>query len=307
MKEFEDFLIEGIVKKQYPDKQRAKDLIGEANRKFKVLKMGIEKREIDDENSNDIVEDCHDIILGLIRAKMLLKGFGASGQGAHEAEVAYLGKLKFTEQEIDFVNKLRYFRNGIMYYGKRFDKEYAKKALDFLYKFKEKIKPFAIIIRGPLGVGKTTIAKMLAEDLEGEYFLIDSVLEQHGLDKVDEKEGYIPLINFIKVNQKLLPKIKEAIENNKIAIIEGNLYHKEQLDDLIKKIKNLGEIKFYVFTLKVSLQTCIERDKKRKNSYGKQAVEEVYKKVNEFDYGTSIDTKNKTKEEIASEMKKRIG
>lgn len=303
MKEFKEFLIEGVVKKQYPDKQRAKDLIGEADRKFKVLRRTVEKAEFDDENSNDIVEDCHDVILGLIRARMLLNGFSASGQGAHEAEVSFLGELNFTEQEIEFVNKLRYFRNGILYYGKRFDKEYAKKALDFLDGFKEKIKPFLIIIRGPLGIGKSTIAKKLAKNLNGNYFSIDSVLEQEGLDKVDKKSGCIPVNNFIEANQKIILKIEESINNNRAAVIDGNFYHKDQLENLIKR---LHKTKVYVFTLKASLKTCIARDKERKRVYGKDAARAVYKLVSEFDYGIMVDTENKTEEEVANEIKKRL-
>ena len=70
--------------------------------------------------------------MGLVRAKMLLDGFKTTGQGAHEAEVAYLRELKFSEPDVQFANQLRYFRNGIMYYGKSFDAEYAQKVLAFL-------------------------------------------------------------------------------------------------------------------------------------------------------------------------------
>ncbi|OGJ17910.1 hypothetical protein A3K73_02795 [Candidatus Pacearchaeota archaeon RBG_13_36_9] len=302
MKEFNDFLIEGVAKKQYPDKQRARDLIDGSEKKFKNLIRTIEKIGIDAQNSEDIIEDCHNIILGIIRARMLLSGFSASGQGAHEAEVAYLGELDFSEQEIEFVNQLRYFRNGILYYGKKFDKEYAKKVFSFLEKFKEKIKAFVIIIRGPLGIGKTTIAKMLAKDFDAEYFSIDSVLEQEGLDKIDEKQGCIPAGNFIKANHRIIPKIRESISLCKPIIVDGNFYHKEQLENLIKK---LDEAKSFVFTLKASLKTCIERDKKRQKPYGKQAAEAVYKLVSKFDYGIAVDTENKTEEEVVEEIKKR--
>ena len=139
MKDFEDFLKKGIVKKQSVDKARAQDLIEEANRKFKQLKRVVEKIGIDDENANDLVEDSYDIILGLVRAKMLLEGLSASGKGAHEAEVSFLGKLGFREQEIEFIDKLRYFRNGILYYGTKFDREFANKVCEFLKKIKQKI------------------------------------------------------------------------------------------------------------------------------------------------------------------------
>jgi hypothetical protein len=134
MKQFEEYLKQGIARKQSIDEARAKDLIDEANRKLNQIQRIIDKIGIDNENANDMVESVCDTILGLTRAKMFLKGFSASGKGAHEAEVSFLYELSFTEQEIEFINKLRYFRNGILYYGKRFDKEYAEKVIEFLGK-----------------------------------------------------------------------------------------------------------------------------------------------------------------------------
>jgi len=71
-------------------------------------------------------------MMELIRAKMLLEGYKASGISAHEAEVSYLRKLGFSEADVRFANDLRYFRNGIIYYGKIFDSDYAKKTISFL-------------------------------------------------------------------------------------------------------------------------------------------------------------------------------
>ena len=117
-----------------------------------------------------------------------------------------------------------------------------------------------------------------------------------------EKQGAIPIGNFIKANEKIIPKIKEALMLNKSAIIEGNFYHKKQLEHLINALE--GE-KVYVFTLKAKLATCIDRDKKRQNPYGKKATEAVYKLVSKFNYGTVIDTENKTEKEVVEELKKR--
>lgn len=139
MKKFEEFLKKGLIRKQHSDSARAKDLIEESERKLKNLKRTLDKIGIDNENSNDIVEDCSDIILGIIRAKMLLKGFSASGKGAHEAEVAFLEELGHSKEEIEFTNKIRYFRNRILYYGQRLDKEYAKKVYNFVIKMREKL------------------------------------------------------------------------------------------------------------------------------------------------------------------------
>jgi hypothetical protein len=62
---------------------------------------------------------------------MLEQGYVSSGQGAHEAEVAFTRNLGFTENNVQLLDQLRYFRNGILYYGKRFDKEYAERIILF--------------------------------------------------------------------------------------------------------------------------------------------------------------------------------
>ncbi len=129
---FEDFMDEGIIRKTTPNKERARSLIAESERKMHSLKEQLEKIGIKDENANDYVEHCYDIIMHLIRAKLYLEGYSVSGQGAHEAEISYLRVLKFTENDVRFMDQMRYFRNGMLYYGNVFDKEYADKALEFM-------------------------------------------------------------------------------------------------------------------------------------------------------------------------------
>ena len=140
MKEFKDFLKSGVVKKKTPDESRAQNLIAESNRKNNFLVSVLENIGVNDNNANDIIENSYDVIIGLIRAKMLSEGFSASGFSAHEAEVSFLGELDFLGEEILFLNQLRYFRNGMLYYGKRFDKEYAEKVLGFLKKVRVVLK-----------------------------------------------------------------------------------------------------------------------------------------------------------------------
>jgi len=136
---FEEYLKKGVVKERNPDKHRALDLKEESERKFNSLNVILDKIGISDENANDILEYCYDIIINLIRSEMLLKGLNASGKGAHESEIAYMREMGFSETDIGIANQLRYFRNGIMYYGKRFDEEYAKKIIKFLKKVRGKI------------------------------------------------------------------------------------------------------------------------------------------------------------------------
>lgn len=130
IKEFEEFITQGIVKKQKPDNSRAEFLIKESEKAYKFLIELTQKFLISDDNANSIIKICYDIIMELIRAEMLKKGFNASGEGAHEAEVPYLRKLSFSEIEIQFINELRYYRNSITYYGKILNAEYAQKVFN---------------------------------------------------------------------------------------------------------------------------------------------------------------------------------
>ncbi|MHA1874283.1 MAG: hypothetical protein ACTSVB_09220 [Candidatus Heimdallarchaeaceae archaeon] len=139
LRNFEEFLFNGIVRKQSPDISRAKFLIDEAKLSFDGLKERLGKMGISKKNANSIIKDCYDILMELIRARMLLDGYRAVGQGAHEAEVAYLKVLKFNEGDIDFMNELRYFRNGIVYYGHILDEEYAKKVVSFTKRMYKKL------------------------------------------------------------------------------------------------------------------------------------------------------------------------
>jgi hypothetical protein len=130
-KEFDEYVKKGVVKKCSIDKSRAEFLINESQNSLDGLYERIEIIGINDKNANSIIKDCYDILMELIRAKLLLTGYSSAGQFAHEAEVSYLKKLGFSDIEVSFLNDLRYFRNSVTYYGKILDKEYAKKVLDF--------------------------------------------------------------------------------------------------------------------------------------------------------------------------------
>lgn len=135
MRGFDEFIKKGVVKKQAVDSSRANSLIKEAEKDYKFIKEIVNKIPLNDDNANMIIISCYDIIMKIIRSEMLKKGFNASGYGAHEAEVAYLSKIEFSEKDVEFVDGLRYFRNGIEYYGKSFDKEYAQKVMGFVKVF----------------------------------------------------------------------------------------------------------------------------------------------------------------------------
>ncbi len=132
VKKFEEYLKTDVVRIQSVDKSRAESLKKESLQTEKVLISIINSVGLTNENANTIITIAYDIIMKNIRSKMILSGYNSSGRGAHEAEVSYLRVLGFNEKDVQFCDQLRYFRNGIMYYGKIFDKKYAEKTIDFL-------------------------------------------------------------------------------------------------------------------------------------------------------------------------------
>lgn len=155
---------------------------------------------------------------------------------------------------------------------------------------------YYIIIRGPLGCGKSTVAKKLAEKLNAEYFSVDRILDEHNLTE-EKEDGYISQRSFIKANEFIAPKVKEILGKDMPVILDGNFYWKSQIDDLIKRL----DFPCYVFTLKAPLEVCIERDRNREKTHGEDAVRAVYKKSTEFDYGTVVDI-TKSLDEAVNEI-----
>ena len=140
IRNFGDFIKEKIVKKQSIDKSRAEFLIKESENSYNNLLEKIQKIKLSDDNANDFIKSCYDILMEIIRAKMLLEGYNASGFGAHEAEVSYMRVLGFDENNVQFADQIRFFRNGMLYYGTILDKEYAEKVIEFTKKNYQKLK-----------------------------------------------------------------------------------------------------------------------------------------------------------------------
>jgi thymidylate kinase len=156
---------------------------------------------------------------------------------------------------------------------------------------------YFIIIRGPLGCGKSTIAQKLSEALTAEYVSIDKILEEYGLDKADPEAECIPAEKFIKANEIILPGVKEKLKNGKRVVFDACFYHKEPIEHLIKNLPYPN----YIFTLKTPVEVCIARDSKRSKTHGEDAARAVHKLVSRFDYGTVIDA-NKPLDETLKEI-----
>ncbi|MBS3054699.1 MAG: hypothetical protein J4431_04130 [Candidatus Aenigmarchaeota archaeon] len=111
---FGEYLREGTVRKQSPDKLRARSLLLESKDSYKILLSIAAEMGVNDDNANHVIKNAYDIVMELIRAKMLMDGFATTGKGAHEAEVSYMTMIGVSLKDVDFANEVRYFRNGIM-------------------------------------------------------------------------------------------------------------------------------------------------------------------------------------------------
>jgi broad-specificity NMP kinase len=145
-----------------------------------------------------------------------------------------------------------------------------------------------IIIRGPLGVGKSTIARKLSTTLNYEYISLDQVIDDNKL--VPPGVEGVPLESFLEANKLLL---QYAEHSEKPLLIDGCFYHQEQLDDLVAKLGRAVTI----FTLICSVEECIERDSKRKKVYGEDAARFVYMMTSNVKAGLEIDTTNLSADE----------
>ena len=156
-----------------------------------------------------------------------------------------------------------------------------------------------LLIRGPLGVGKTTVAKLLSARLNGCYISVDGILDEHGLDQ--GKNG-IPARNFIRANELALPIARAALAAGQPVFFDGNFYYKTPIWHLRRSLP----APFFVFTLNAPVEVCIQRDAGRARVYGAGAASWVHYLVSRFQAGIDIDTVGKTDEQVAAEIRAQL-
>jgi len=155
---------------------------------------------------------------------------------------------------------------------------------------------YYIIIRGPAGIGKSAIAKKLAQQLQTHHISFDHIRIRYHLG-IQEQDR-------IKANEIAIPEAKEKLDGGHRVVFEGVFYHKSQLQHLIKNLA----YRHFVFSLHAPLQECIGRDSSREGEarIGEERVREVYERVARFDYGMVIDTSGKTVAEVVQEIRSHL-
>lgn len=153
---------------------------------------------------------------------------------------------------------------------------------------------YLVVVRGPLGVGKSTVSVRLAEAIEGDHISIDRILEQYGLEEWDEDR--IALRSFLRANTFAADRARASLAQGRPVVVDGCFYWKEQLDDLLQRLAN----PHFVFTLDAPLAVCVARDRTRPmtpsgsepragDQLGADAAGAVYQLVSRVRYGTYVD------------------
>ncbi|MFZ3355730.1 MAG: AAA family ATPase [Thermoplasmata archaeon] len=107
------------------------------------------------------------------------------------------------------------------------------------------------IIRGPLGVGKTTISAALAKSIGAVVVSIDQIADS------DWDGGSVRL--YVNANRIAAARARSSLAHGTPVVFDGCFYWKTQIADLERRLLYPHE----VFTLKAPLSVCIARDASR--------------------------------------------
>ncbi len=160
------------------------------------------------------------------------------------------------------------------------------------------MKKIAIIIRGPAGSGKSTIAKNLRNKLKNYIHLdIDKFKHIISKDSSNMRTRIAQNVGIFFINQLIKEKLNIIVEE--IFRIE---YYIEVRNLFLK-----NNYKVISIFLKSPLNKLIERDKSRKiKTKGRQIITNLHKEIKPFKQDFIIDSSKRSKEEILKIILKQI-
>lgn len=156
------------------------------------------------------------------------------------------------------------------------------------------IPAYAVIIRGPLGSGKTTISTRLANILGATHIPIDRIIDRPDIEEWDDVRGCYSERCFLRANEVAAEEAKSTLAEGKPVIVDGNFYWPSQVEDLPRRLV----FRTYVFTLKVPLAMCIERDRLRDDTHGEEATRDVFALSTSFSTGIEVDGTGSVEETV---------
>ncbi len=137
---------------------------------------------------------------------------------------------------------------------------------------------YFVIVRGPLGAGKTTVAGALAGAVGAEVIAVDEILESWTWDGGSEAL-------FLRANDVVAERALPILTRGQPVVVDGNFYWASAIEDLLARLP----FPHAVFSLDVPLAACIERDRRRPLSYGEEAVRAVFEKVRPVVWEETVD------------------
>ncbi|MFH0906297.1 MAG: zeta toxin family protein [archaeon] len=154
---------------------------------------------------------------------------------------------------------------------------------------------FAIIIRGPAGVGKSSISNKLKEEIPN-LIHIDIDKFKHIISKESNTTRS-------KIAQDVgIFFIKQLIKN-KYNIIVDEIFREKYYYQMIRVLEknNYSVIKIF---LCASTKNLIKRDKKRLKNKGKEIIIKLEKEIRPLNGDIIIDTNNKSVRQIINQILK---
>jgi tRNA uridine 5-carbamoylmethylation protein Kti12 len=137
---------------------------------------------------------------------------------------------------------------------------------------------YYVILRGPLGSGKSTVAEALARAVRGKVVHLDGLADRNW------DGGSVRM--FLRGNIALERRARPLLSKGIPVIFDGCFYWKTQIRDLEARLPFPHE----AFTLKVPLSVCIDRDHRRSPTpSGPVQAGMVFRKVHRFEWGFSVD------------------
>jgi len=142
-----------------------------------------------------------------------------------------------------------------------------------------------VLIRGPLGIGKTTVARAAAAALDAAYVSVDAILEAHDLEVWED--GYISLGSFLRANDVAVGEVNASLAAGRSVVVDGNFYWPEAIADLARRVA----APVWVVSLAGPVELCLERDAGRARPFGPESVHAVYAKSTAFPAGRAVDAR----------------
>jgi predicted kinase len=160
------------------------------------------------------------------------------------------------------------------------------------------MKNIAIIIRGPSGIGKSTVASLVHEKIENSANIdIDVIKRMISFDSTKERTEIAHAVTRSFV--------KELIDKNFNIIIE-EIFRDDHYEKIIK-ILDESHYNHYTFFLTAPLELLIQRDAQRENKIkGSETITRLYKEIQPRENEIVLDVASLSTQEIVDVMLSKI-